>query len=291
MYESSARVDVGGDIYDFLSSTTGDSPSCSVTSPVTVSRRPPTWRWRSSCSARSPASIPSRATSSRANDVVVDEIAPGKFITMVYVAVDPARGEVACANAGHPPPRLVLPDGTVRGLDAPGSCSASTRARPTRRCALRSGRRDGRALHRRCRRGAERGRALRHRTPRRLLARTATAGAELAACVTEHARVHAGGELADDLAVVVIRRAADRAPPRRTRVDARRPSRRCGARAGVQPRRDRGGGRLRGRRGRARCPARGDVAIALGPEVPPDAPGSTRRWRSRASSASRCSST
>ena len=39
---------------------------------------------------------------------------------MTYLAVDPSRGEVACANAGHPPPRLVLPDGTVRGLDATG---------------------------------------------------------------------------------------------------------------------------------------------------------------------------
>jgi hypothetical protein len=35
----------------------------------------------------------------RYDDVVVDEIAPGKFITMTYLAVDPARSEVVCANA------------------------------------------------------------------------------------------------------------------------------------------------------------------------------------------------
>src|SRR5258708_35023991 len=39
---------------------------------------------------------------------------------MTYLAVDPAHGEVACANAGHPPPRIVLPDGTARGLESPG---------------------------------------------------------------------------------------------------------------------------------------------------------------------------
>src|SRR4029077_7325880 len=54
------------------------------------------------------------------NDVIVDEIAPSKFITMAYLAVDGVRGEVACASAGHPAPRLVLPDGTVEPLPAAG---------------------------------------------------------------------------------------------------------------------------------------------------------------------------
>ena len=55
-----------------------------------------------------------------ANEIVCGEIAAGKFITMAYVAVDGGRGEIACASAGHPPPRLVLPDGDVRGLEAHG---------------------------------------------------------------------------------------------------------------------------------------------------------------------------
>jgi serine phosphatase RsbU (regulator of sigma subunit) len=54
-----------------------------------------------------------------ANDVVVGEIAVGKFITMVYLTIDP-DGEVLCASAGHPEPRLVAPDGTVEGLSAGG---------------------------------------------------------------------------------------------------------------------------------------------------------------------------
>jgi serine phosphatase RsbU (regulator of sigma subunit) len=56
----------------------------------------------------------------RANDVVVEEIALGKFVTMVYAVLDPATGELACANAGHPPFRLVRPDGGVQALPGPG---------------------------------------------------------------------------------------------------------------------------------------------------------------------------
>jgi sigma-B regulation protein RsbU (phosphoserine phosphatase) len=55
-----------------------------------------------------------------ANDVVVGEIAPGKFITMAYLVVDGARGTVAGAGAGHPPPRVVAADGGVRPLDVHG---------------------------------------------------------------------------------------------------------------------------------------------------------------------------
>jgi sigma-B regulation protein RsbU (phosphoserine phosphatase) len=54
------------------------------------------------------------------NDVVVEEIALGKFLTMVYAVLDPATGELAAANAGHPPLRLVRPDGAVQALPAPG---------------------------------------------------------------------------------------------------------------------------------------------------------------------------
>jgi serine phosphatase RsbU (regulator of sigma subunit) len=44
----------------------------------------------------------------------------GKFITMAYVVVDPADGATACGVAGHPPPRIVGPDGSVRALRASG---------------------------------------------------------------------------------------------------------------------------------------------------------------------------
>jgi serine phosphatase RsbU (regulator of sigma subunit) len=55
-----------------------------------------------------------------ANDVVASEVAAGKFITMLYLMVDVQGGELACAGGGHPPPRLVLPDGRVESIEARG---------------------------------------------------------------------------------------------------------------------------------------------------------------------------
>jgi sigma-B regulation protein RsbU (phosphoserine phosphatase) len=55
-----------------------------------------------------------------ANEVVVGEIAPGKFITMIYLLVDTDKNVVQGAGAGHPPPRLVASDGSVRSLDVQG---------------------------------------------------------------------------------------------------------------------------------------------------------------------------
>jgi sigma-B regulation protein RsbU (phosphoserine phosphatase) len=55
-----------------------------------------------------------------ANEVVVGEIAPGKFITMVYLTVEPATGAVVAASAGHPAPLLISPEGKVEHLSVRG---------------------------------------------------------------------------------------------------------------------------------------------------------------------------
>src|SRR5439155_23898434 len=57
---------------------------------------------------------------SAANHVICSEIASGKFISMSYVVVDGVAGTVAAASAGHPPPRIVLADGTIERLAAHG---------------------------------------------------------------------------------------------------------------------------------------------------------------------------
>ena len=209
VYESSARVDVGGDIYDFvqlddgrLAVVLGDVTGHGVEATADMAMAKFVFR---SLAREHPEPGDFLAF---ANDVVVDEIAPGKFITMTYLAVDPGRGEVACANAGHPPPRLVLPDGTVRGLDAAGIVLGidSGQTYEEVRTELPIGStlvlytdgvveaRNGGDLY-----GTERLDALLSRE-RELPA------AELARAVTEDARSYAGGELSDDLAVVVIRR-------------------------------------------------------------------------------------
>jgi serine phosphatase RsbU (regulator of sigma subunit) len=211
VYESSARVDVGGDIYDFLeleggrlAVVLGDVTGHGVEATADMAMAKFVFR---SLAREHPEPGDFLAS---ANDVVVDEIAPGKFITMAYVAIDPVRGEVACASAGHPPPRLVLADGTVSGLDATGLVLGidAGQAYEEVRAPLPVGstivlytdgvveaRRDGELY------GAERLDAL-------LAADNARSPAELARAVTEDARAFARGEISDDLAVVVIRRIA-----------------------------------------------------------------------------------
>jgi serine phosphatase RsbU (regulator of sigma subunit) len=209
VYESSARVDVGGDIYDFvqlddgrLAVVLGDVTGHGVEATADMAMAKFVFR---SLAREHPEPGDFLAF---ANDVVVDEIASGKFITMTYVAVDPGRGVVACANAGHPPPRLVLPDGTVSGLDAPGIVLGidSGQTYEEVRAELPVGStivlytdgvveaRNGGDLY-----GTERLDAL-------LARERELPAAELARAVTEDARSYAGGELSDDLAVVVIRR-------------------------------------------------------------------------------------
>lgn len=49
-----------------------------------------------------------------ANDVVCEEITPGKFVTLFYAVLDPRNSSVVCGNAGHPEPKLVeVKDGEI----------------------------------------------------------------------------------------------------------------------------------------------------------------------------------
>src|SRR5207237_4616437 len=95
VYESSARVEVGGDVYDFLE--LGDGRLAVVLGDVTGHGIEATadmamakFVFRSLAREHpEPAGFLAAA-----NEVVVGEIAPGKFITMVYLAIDPVSGEV-----------------------------------------------------------------------------------------------------------------------------------------------------------------------------------------------------
>ena len=121
VYESSARVDVGGDVYDFLE--LGDGRLAVVLGDVTGHGIEATadmamakFVFRSLAREHS---SPGDFLAS-ANDVVVGEIAAGKFITMVYLTIDAARGEVVAASAGHPAPLLVSSEGEVTQLAVRG---------------------------------------------------------------------------------------------------------------------------------------------------------------------------
>jgi serine phosphatase RsbU (regulator of sigma subunit) len=209
LYEPSARVDVGGDVYDFLelddgrlAVVLGDVTGHGVDATADMAMAKFVFR---SLAREHPAPADFLAA---ANDVICSEIGPGKFISMCYVVVDGATGHVAGASAGHPSPRLVLADGSTSPLEAHGLVlgidsgqeyeEAHAELLPGASLVLYTdgiveARRKGELY------GDDRLDALlaeQHELPAR----------GLAAAVAEDAREFAGGDLWDDLAVVVIRR-------------------------------------------------------------------------------------
>jgi len=210
VYESAARLEVGGDVYDYL--TLGDGRLAVVLGDVTGHGVDATadmamakYVFRSLAREHPDPG----AFLAAANDVVASEIAVGRFITMVELVFDSAAGAVACASGGHPPPRLVLPDGVVEpisarglalGIDAPQAYETVTAPFPPGAIVVVYT--DGVIEARRGAEqfGVERLDALLAET--RALPPQEIAGAALAACRewTQH-------ELTDDFAVVVVKRA------------------------------------------------------------------------------------
>ena len=209
VYEPSARVEVGGDVYDFvaldddrLAVVLGDVTGHGVDATADMAMAKFVFR---SLAREHPEPADFLAA---ANDVICSEIGPGKFISMSYVVVDGVSGSVAGASAGHPSPRIVLLDGSTRPLEAHGLvlgidsgqeyAESHAELPPGASLVLYTdgvieARRDGELY------GDDRLDAL-LAEQRELPARA------LAAAVAEDAREFAGGDLSDDLAVVVIRK-------------------------------------------------------------------------------------
>jgi serine phosphatase RsbU (regulator of sigma subunit) len=207
VYESSAQVEVGGDVYDFL--TLDDGRLAIILGDVTG-------KGIQAAADMAMAKFSFRALArmhpepgdflAKVNDVIVDEIVVGKFITMLYVLVDPERRTVACASAGHPAARVVSQDGAVTPLGAGGLAlgieegqkyeAADAPLEPGVSVVLFTDgviecRRDGQLY------GEER--------LDELLARRRELGPqELAEAILEDCRSFAGGALGDDCAVVCL---------------------------------------------------------------------------------------
>ena len=210
VYESSARLEVGGDVYDFL--TLNDGRLAVVLGDVmghgvdaTADMAMAKFVFRSLARERTEPG----AFLAAANDVVASEIAPGKFITMAAVVIDAERAEVACANAGHPAPRLVLPDGTVEpiaarglalGIEAPQSYDGVTAAFPPGASVVLYT--DGVVEARR--RGEQFGL---ERFDRLLSEARGLPAKEIALTALAACRDWSDGDLTDDFAVVVIKNA------------------------------------------------------------------------------------
>jgi serine phosphatase RsbU (regulator of sigma subunit) len=210
-YESSAHVEVGGDVYDFmelgdgrLAVTLGDVTGHGIEAAADMAMAKFVFR---SLAREHPE--PGDFLQS-ANEVVVGEIAPGKFITLVYMVIDGGKGEVAAAGAGHPAPRIVGADGSVTALETrglvlgiePGQQYEEVRATLDVGGAVVlytdgviEARWEGELY------GVERLEGV-------LSERRDLSANKLAQAVLDDCRAFARGELADDCAVVVVKRTA-----------------------------------------------------------------------------------
>jgi sigma-B regulation protein RsbU (phosphoserine phosphatase) len=209
VYEASALVGVGGDVYDYLQ--TGDGRLAIVLGDVTG-------HGIDAAADMAMAKFVFRSLArlypepgaflGAANDVVVEEIGAGKFITMLYLTIDIGADVVACASAGHPPPRLLDPSGNVSSLDAKGLVLGIAPAITYEELrkpfppgsavvlytdGLVEARRDGELY------GEE-------RLDRVLAANHELPAEQLAAVALEECRRWVGGDLRDDCAIVVARR-------------------------------------------------------------------------------------
>ena len=139
VYESAAQVDVGGDVFDFLelrdgrlAVVLGDVTGHGIDATADMAMAKFVFR-----SLAREHSEPS-AFLAAANEVVVGEIAVGKFITMAFVTIDPG-GEVRSVRVRAIPSRgSSRPTGPSPGSPVAALRSGSTPRRPTSRSAQSS---------------------------------------------------------------------------------------------------------------------------------------------------------
>jgi serine phosphatase RsbU (regulator of sigma subunit) len=208
VYTPSTRVEVGGDVYDFLelpdgrlAVVLGDVTGHGIDAAADMAMAKFVFR-----SLAREHSEPGDFLAA-ANEIVLGEIAAGKFITLLYLTVDPGSGELACASAGHPPPRVVRPGAAPEAIEVSGLAlgveggqryeTARLRLEPGATVVLYT---DGLPEARRA--GELYGE---QRLDAAILASIAQPPRQLAEALVADCRAFAG-ELGDDLAVVVIQR-------------------------------------------------------------------------------------
>ena len=208
VYEPSTRVEVGGDVYDFLeledgrlAVVLGDVTGHGIDAAADMAMAKFVFR---SLAREHPEPGDFLAA---ANEVVLGEIGAGKFITLLYLTVDPESGELACASAGHPPPRVVSPGSAPESIEVAGLALGIERAQSYEPAGLRlepggvavlytdglpEARREGEFYGE-------------TRLDATLVAHAELPAQGIAEALVQDCRAFAG-ELGDDLAVVVLKR-------------------------------------------------------------------------------------
>jgi serine phosphatase RsbU (regulator of sigma subunit) len=210
VYASSARVEVGGDVYDFitlpdgrLAVALGDVTGHGIDATADMAMTKFVFR---SLTREHPEPGDFLAF---ANEVAIGELAAEKFVTLVYVTIDPGSGDLVCASAGHPQPRLVRSDGTAETIEVGGLAlgidpeqtydEVRERLEPGSLVVLYT---DGVVEAR----GAD-GELWGHeRLDRCLSEHRELPAAEVAERTIASCREFAGGDLEDDCAIVVVKR-------------------------------------------------------------------------------------
>jgi len=209
VYESSARVDVGGDLFDFLvlpdgrlAVVLGDVTGHGIEAAADMAMAKFVFR---SLTREHPQPGDFLAS---ANEVVTGEIATGKFITLVYVLVDPVASEVACANAGHPPPRLIGTGGEIVELQARGLALGVDEGQTYHEVRVHFGEGDALVLYTDGLVERRRGKELygADRLDEVLVRGRELPAKQLARSILADCRAFGSGDLSDDCAIVVIKR-------------------------------------------------------------------------------------
>ncbi|MFL5964136.1 MAG: SpoIIE family protein phosphatase [Gaiellaceae bacterium] len=210
VYEPAAQVDVGGDVFDFLelpdgrlAVVLGDVTGHGIDATADMAMAKFVFR-----SLAREHSEPSDFLA-HANEVVVGEIAVGKFITMAYLTVEPC-GKVVCASAGHPEPRLVQPDGTVTSLECGGLALGIDASQTYEQVRAELAPGGAVVLYTDGVIESRRGRELfgQERMDEVLAANASQPAQVLADELLAACRDYAGGDLPDDCAIVAIKRLA-----------------------------------------------------------------------------------
>ena len=209
VYESSALLGVGGDVYDYLqiggerlAIVLGDVTGHGIDAAADMAMAKFVFRSLARLYPEPGAFL------AAANDVVVEEVGAGKFITMLYLTVDLARSEVACASGGHPAPRLIHPDGRLERLDASGLALGIEPGQPYEE--LRRPFEPGATVVLYTDGVVEARRAGElfgeQRLDAHVVGQRHLSAQSLAASVLDECRSFVGGDLRDDCAIVVVRR-------------------------------------------------------------------------------------